>query len=205
MVLVDDASTDSTLEIARLLADPRIRILVNSNRLGVVLNFERAIREAKGDQIFLCDQDDVWAAGKVRTLSAYLQTFNLVVSDAVLVNGEGAEIARSFFELNGSGGGFLKNFWKNGFVGCCMAFRRELLRDVLPFPRCIPMHDQWIGSVAEFRGGVKFAPERLVFYRRHGGNVSETGSSSGFSFFTKLRFRWNLAIALIKRLVLRIA
>ena len=34
------------------------------------------------------------------------------------------------------------------------------------------MHDQWIGLIATRLGRVVFLEEPLLFYRRHGGNVS---------------------------------
>ena len=43
----------------------------------------------------------------------------------------------------------------------------------LPFPPDIPMHDQWLGLLAELTGKVVFLDEVLMLYRRHGSNMSE--------------------------------
>jgi hypothetical protein len=59
-------------------------------------------------------------------------------------------------------------------MGCCMAFERSLLADVLPIPEEIEMHDQWIGMISDIRGGGSlFLPEPLILYRRHAANVSD--------------------------------
>jgi len=68
LVISDDASTDSTLDIvskfARRVPFP-VRVHINPERLGSTRNFEVAIRACKGDIIFLCDQDDVWYPEKI--------------------------------------------------------------------------------------------------------------------------------------------
>lgn len=74
VIVSDDGSTDDTLRIVEAYCDPRIRIVhhtehhlyhwFNASR-AVTANFENAIRHAKGDYIFLSDQDDVWYPWKV--------------------------------------------------------------------------------------------------------------------------------------------
>jgi glycosyltransferase involved in cell wall biosynthesis len=63
IVVVDDASKDETVAILKDMCDPRIKIIRQPCTCGVLKTFERALREAKGEIIFLCDQDDGNAAG----------------------------------------------------------------------------------------------------------------------------------------------
>ena len=100
----------------------------------------------------------------------------------------------SFFKKNNSGKGKLKNIIKNSYVGACMAFRKELKKSILPFPEKIPMHDQWIGLIAEFKGDVTFLKEALIKYRRHKNTVTNFKRSS---FFNILKWRFNLIKSLI--------
>jgi len=58
LVVVDDASTDGTVEAARAFADPRIRIVVNPRNLGQRENWDRALAEARGEFFKLLPQDD---------------------------------------------------------------------------------------------------------------------------------------------------
>ena len=55
-------------------------------------------------------------------------------------------------DMRGCRTGILKNILKNSYIGCCMAFRKELRKYILPFPENIPMHDQWIGLIGEITG-----------------------------------------------------
>jgi hypothetical protein len=95
----------------------------------------------------------------------------------------------SFFALNGSIKGFVRNILKNSYLGCAMAFRRKVLDRSLPFPRDIAMHDWWIGIVGEVYGKSFFIDECLISYRRHGDNASATSTVSKFSFFKKIFMR----------------
>ena len=66
VVVSDDGSTDDTLTILRDLNDSRIRIIDGAHRHSPTWNFEKALEGARGEYIFLSDQDDVWMPDKVQ-------------------------------------------------------------------------------------------------------------------------------------------
>lgn len=184
VVVSVDPCKDNTLNVVNTLAelDERVKVIEGEGQ-GLIKNFENAITHCTGDIIFLSDQDDKWADDKVQTVlkSFFEKEADLVLHNCSLVDTflnpiEGGE---SFFALNGSKRGYWKNIIKNSYMGCCMAFRKELVREFVPFPDGIPMHDQWIGLIAERCGAVIcFEEKPLLYYRRHGGNVSDTSHSS---------------------------
>lgn len=201
LIIADDCSNDGTLALVKAWPDDRIRLLLGEQQLGVVANFERALAVAQGDIVFLCDQDDVWLPNKRRVFVEALRTVDLAVSDCCVTDEELKIRTASFFALRGSRPGILRNLWRNSYLGCCMAFRRELLRRGLPFPAEIPMHDTWLGLIANATGCVRFIPESTLLYRRHGGNLSPTGERSSFSRWTQLRHRIRFGFALLARLL----
>jgi glycosyltransferase involved in cell wall biosynthesis len=203
LLVFDDLSTDATAKIVTEFEnDIRVKFKKNPNKLGVVKNFERALDAATGDYIFLCDQDDIWLPGKVAECVSALQKHLLVVTDCIVVDQNLKERHASFFELRHSGEGIVKNIWKNTYLGCCMAFRRELLSFCLPIPARIPMHDMWFGLLAETQGSVLFMPERLSLYRRHQLTASPTADKSNLSISRKLNVRAVLIICLVHRVLL---
>jgi glycosyltransferase involved in cell wall biosynthesis len=175
LIIVDDKSTDNTLEIIKNFADLRIQLLVNPKNLGAALTFNRALLEATGDIIFLSDQDDRWHDGKISTVLDKFASTNvdLIIHDAVVVR-EGKVVYASLFDMAGSSSGVIKNIVSNTFTGCCMAFKREVLREVLPISGHIGIfHDAWIGVLAQFFGyKVSFVPVQLMDFIRHGRNAS---------------------------------
>ena len=177
VIVSDDGSTDGTREILLTYQekDGRVR-MIDGPKKGVKANVENALRACEGAYIFLADQDDIWMPEKVeRVMEAFEQDkVGLVVHDAIVTDGDCKEvILDSFYSLKGSGAGVLKNIWRNTYIGCCMAFKRELLEEVLPIPNYIEMHDQWIGVINDqLKRGTSFISDKLIKYRRHGNNAS---------------------------------
>ena len=138
VVVSDDGSTDGTIDIVRSLNDRRIRIVDGPRRHSPTLNFEWALRNAKGEYIFLADQDDVWLEGKVTRCVEELQKCDCVVSDARVTDSLLNTTSESLFQLMHVRRGRLSNLlWRNGYTGCCMAFKREVLSKALPFPSVV--------------------------------------------------------------------
>lgn len=174
VIVVDDASADTTCERVLAFDDNRIRLIRHSENTGVVRTFEEAICLASKPIIFLADQDDLWAPNKVGSVVArFLSNPRLVLvsHDASLVDENGMEVEPSFLALRGGfSTGFWRNLWRNRFCGCTLAFRSELRREILPFPHKYGLlHDMWIGiRCAWIRAHIEFIDRPLMQYRRHG-------------------------------------
>jgi glycosyltransferase involved in cell wall biosynthesis len=199
IVISDDASTDDTINIIKNINDLRIKILVGTNKLGIVKNFERALYAAKGKFIFLSDQDDLWLPNKVLECTKQLERNILVVTDCIVVDDKLNTLHESYFLLRNSKRGVLHNIYKNSYIGCCMAFKKELLSYALPIPKDVSMHDVWLGLLAELNGSVCFLPKKLMLYRRHNNNASLL--KSNFSLLKKLQLRINLLLHILLRLI----
>lgn len=196
VIVSDDGSTDGTVQIIKDIGDDRV-MLVDGPRAGLIRNFEHALTKASGDVIFLSDQDDVWLPGKVERVLPLLMDADLVITDCRVVDGALRELHPSFFRLNHSAPGVLRNFIKNGYLGCCMAMQKWVVQVGVPFPPGVPMHDWWLGLVAEWNGTAYFHNEPLSLYRRHGQNASSTTERSQFSLYRRLMWRSQLAYSLV--------
>ena len=197
VVISDDSSTDETLSIIKSINDNRIRILAQNEFHSPIFNLENALKAASGDYIFLADQDDVWLDNKVEELLKLLEENYLAISDCSVIDASGEIIEPSFFRKMQSGPGFWKNWKRNSYIGCCMAFRKEVLSFVLPFPRNIPMHDMWISLMVESkRLPIRFYAKPLMLYRRHGNNASTSSEPSNRTLWQKIHGRlillWNV-------------
>jgi len=176
LIISDDNSTDDTLKIIKSFNDSRIKLFTHKSTGRPTENFQNALLKAKGEFIFLADQDDIWLAGKYHKVVSLLGLHDLVLSDSILVNEDLEEVNASFFKFHGSAKGVIRNAIKNSYFGSCMAFRRELLEFALPFPLSREIgHDVWLGLVAEMVGKVYFINEPLILYRRHSSAVTSHG------------------------------
>jgi len=198
LVIVDDASNDNTSAVVESFHDRRIRVFKQKRHRGVVASFGYALERARGDIVFLTDQDDIWPADKV---NIFLEVFNtnsdvtVVMSDVLIVDATGRICSGPKFGSHRFRPGVLRNLIRNRYQGSAMAFRRRILNHCLPFPSDIPMHDVWIGLVNQFVGKAAFIPEPLLFYRRHGSNASPDTHAP---ISQMLHWRW----ALMKNLAL---
>lgn len=209
IVISDDHSTDKTLDLLRSFHDSRIRILQFERDKSfytvpqlVTTNFEHALLAAKGDYIFTCDQDDIWLEHKVKVCLEYLAEYELVVHDCMVVDVDGNLLYPSYFDLTDVRPGFLYNFYKMRYLGCCMAFRKELLKDILPIPYTIAQ-DTWICLVNELLYHSFCIPECLSKYRRHGANVSNASNKSKNPFWYKVKYRLPILFKCFGRMLRR--
>ena len=201
IIIADDGSTDDTLSVVASLGDSRIRVLPAERHLGVIYNFERALQASKGEIIFLADQDDVWLPGKVEKVLAALNDADLVTHDAWMLSPSGASDftwtrTGKLSDIRTYRSGVVANWWKNSFTGCCMAFCRNVLDKALPFPKNLPMHDQWLGLVAEKYFKVSYVNEPLVEYRQHSSNATHIEKSPA-GVLQKIKWRVDLLKAII--------
>ena len=173
VVIYDDASRDLTLEEISKIDDPRIRVIASKTNLGHVRAFEQALKHARGDYIFLSDQDDLWIPGRRALLLDALKEHKFVASNwepfgsevlptRVLLPGNnraGLNIARIFL-------GSMPYF------GCAMGVTRQGLALALPFPEAVEAHDLWLGIIGNLDGGIAHVSEVTVARRIHGNNLT---------------------------------
>lgn len=201
VIIVDDSSTDDTVYKITNIKDRRIKLFLNEKSIGAALTFSRALSYATGDLIFMSDQDDRWHEEKVNILCSLFnsKSLDLIVHDAN-VEVDGIFAQDSLFSINNSSPGILKNIFKNTYTGCCMAFRRNILINILPIsPNIGIYHDAWIGILAEYFGyKILFLNTPLIDFVRHDNNAS---SSKRRNLYLIIRDRVRFIFALLKHLI----
>lgn len=206
VIVSDDSSTDRTLDIITELNDCRIRVFEGNTFYCSIFNFENALRHAGGDIIILSDQDDIWLPNKVELIlerfAGKQRPVYLMVLDAEVVDEDENVLYDSVFKkFRRVGPGLVANLVDNSYIGCCMAFSRDLLEYALPFPQSIPMHDMWLGLIAELFGTTEFVPVKSMRYRKH--SNSSTEFCIRFTPWIQIKRRcflaWHLAVRYVER------
>lgn len=207
LIISDDGSTDKTIAIIKSFNDVRIKLLINkkqqksnSKHLLVTKNFENALQNAKGDIIFLADQDDIWKDNKVDVSLTQIKGYDILFSNYDIINNFGEVIEIKYLKKKPIRSSVLGNVYKMPFHGCCMCFTKEVLEGVLPFPKKLLLHDNWIGILWSLKKNhkIKFLNESLVLYRHHSNNVS--GKSSN-SLYNKILYRIVFLLEIYNRLL----
>ncbi len=189
LIISDDSTGDGTYHaVEPFLSDGRVKY-VKGPQKGVDANKEFLFSVCTGDVAFLCDQDDVWLPDKVKKVMAQINSgAGCVLHNAYLTDADLNKTGQTLFELRGAGKGIIRNILRNCYTGSCMALTRQAFTAALPFPKDIPMHDQWLGLVCEKEVKTVFLDEALILWRRNEGSM--TGGRT--SLIQKLKWRFNI-------------
>jgi glycosyltransferase involved in cell wall biosynthesis len=184
LLVVDDRSTDATMDIVRGFSDPRISIAQNEDRMGIPANWNRCLTLATGELVCVFHQDDVMLP---QNLEAKMSQFaadpglSLVHSGAELLvesstptpPADWIERASEDFTVEG-----LEYFYKllfRGNVICAptVIARRQQLLDLGGFDEELGFtsdYEMWLKLCLQ--GKVSFLSRPLLRYRWHSRNAS---------------------------------
>jgi glycosyltransferase involved in cell wall biosynthesis len=180
LLIVDDASTDNTVNILEdyRKQDPRIKYFINEKNLGYNKNFEKAILMASGEYIAACDQDDIWAASKIEIM------MNEWPADSLFVYSLSGSFTSDDFENRTDAPRVYYSViddvhrlvFNSPVHGHASMFKKELVALCLPFPPDI-FYDWWISMHAASTGVIGCVPQTLTWHRVHEQNSSRTLTS----------------------------
>lgn len=180
LIVVDDASTDKTAEMARAFQDPRIRHYSNRVRRGLVGNWNRCLELARAKYVCIFHQDDIMMAGNLAAKVELLERNPRVgfVHSNVLQVGPRGELLSSGWTPSPdpgdagvrAGAAVLDELLRGGNVVCAssVVLRRECLEALGPFDGRLPYTadwEMWMRTAVFFDVG--YLVEPLVKYRRH--------------------------------------
>ncbi len=202
LIICDDGSTDNTLKIIDQFNDERIQLYKDRNHFNPIFNFESAINFSIKEIIVLSDQDDVWMPNRIDIIKSHFNKtnevkYNLLVMDAEGIDSEGNTLYPSMLKYLNARRGILKNIKKNSYIGCCLAFSKDVKNLITPFPINIPMHDVWIGIICDLYGSVYFDKRISLIYRRHGNNFTR----ERYNIFRSIGWRIMLLFNLLLRYI----
>lgn len=205
IIIVDDCSTDKTVEIISDLNDKRIKLFTNQTNSGEVFSFNRALSLAKNNLIFLSDQDDVWLKGRAELM---IQKLKLNRSFLLSSNFDWIDKDNNYLDIfydGVSSKDSLKHFknivdifvGRTNYYGCSMLLLRDALNIILPIPRFVESHDLWIALVANILKKNCHIDDKTFLKRSHKNNLTSTISNRNF-----LKKIWSRIIFLLSVIVI---
>lgn len=183
IVIVDDCSTDGTLQILEIYAGEHenIKLYPLAENVGAIQAFKKAISLTNHPYIFLADQDDIWNPHKIEKMlsraASFSQTLPLVIySDLEMINEEGKTIYPSFWEmsdLSPARANFKNLMFSNVVTGSACMINDKMKEEIKLTPEGVLMHDHWIALIAYGFGQYVYTEEKLVKYRAHQNSVTK--------------------------------
>ncbi len=187
IVISDDASPDGTWRIveeeAQAYRGPHRLILHrNATNLGLMGNLLTAVRLTRAPYLVLAAGDDVSEPQRVRRMAqafAAKPHVVLAISNALAIDGDGKPFETQVAWPQGARVGTEDVFAKGMVIGGAGSAYARAVFDDFPEPdRRIYNDDAVFCQRAAMLGGIEILHERLLRYRRHGGNMSTAPSAA---------------------------
>jgi len=186
-IIVDDKSTDTTVEIIRQyqIKDKRIRLFVNEINLGDYPNRNQAVSYAQGEYFIFVDSDDKTYEDSFDYLMTTMLAspdadIGMLCKDAFLCNKvvkPKETINYHFFKnqvlIIGPGGTIIKKDFFNNIGGYPVIYG--------------PANDMYFNLKAASLGNIKFLCKEFLFYRIHEGQ--EKNNKFGYIYHNYNYFR----------------
>ncbi len=186
IVISDDGSTDSTIEIISDYVKKypeKIKLINNDQQQGAKYNFLNLMIKNKDDYIMLCDQDDVWLSKKIEISLEAIQKLEstygtnmplLVHTDLKVVDQKLNLIFDSYKDMinvNYARVELKDQIIQNTLTGCTAMYNRTLADLINKQPKFFVIHDWWLILLASAFGKIAPIDERDILYRQHDDNV----------------------------------
>jgi glycosyltransferase involved in cell wall biosynthesis len=191
-ILVDDGSTDGSVDIIRSIGDPRIRLLENDQNRRLVYTRNRGIAEARGDYVALTDHDDVSLPTRLAEQVRFLDDnpeFGLVATWYEYINLTGVPVVKRQIRRYAPAECSASLLYRNVFGNSTLMVRRSAIPDP-PYAAEFPLCEDYdfLAKVAR-RHPIALVPEVLVKYRLTTGSYSNFVGRQTFDLARVLKRR----------------
>lgn len=170
LIIVNDCSTDATLDIVNQYAvnDDRIRIINNKENKRLPASLNIGHYEAKGDFITWTSDDNFYEINALEVLLNEIskKKADIVYSDFVLIDDEGNKVRE--VEFLG-----IENIIFGNFIGCCFLYEKEVYQRNKGYNEdffLVEDYDFWLRAVSHSR--YSQVKKTLYNYRKHGENLT---------------------------------
>lgn len=186
LLIVDDCSTDRTLDIIKQFDDDRIIIIKNDEQKGLTANLCKMKQLARGKYIARLDADDLCRSDRLEKQYKFLEDHMDV------------DLVCSYAEIIGDGKGLIKPPVDNEDIKARLLFYSPIVHSSIMMRNSDLFYDERFKRSQDYdlwdrmvHSGRVFGtiPEPLVFFRLHKGQISNTGSESQAYYANKVRSR----------------
>lgn len=175
LIIVNDGSTDNTIEIIKSFADERIKIIENKTNRGLIYTRNLALEYAKGTYLAIQDSDDISTPDRLaRQVNVLDQNHNLALigSKAITIDDQDIILDRKLDVINGSKSLKAQLFFENTFVHSTIMMRISIFREIGGYQTYPSAEDYDLFIRISEKYEIDNLDEYLVYYRAHNNNFS---------------------------------
>ena len=186
VIVIDDASTDQTINVVQGFSDSRIKLFKNESNQGVSYSRNRAIHEAKGEWVIPLDADDWYAPERIEKLLQIAEERNadLVADNLYFVSDETDQPTATLFSVDRDRFSQIQQIDATTFIKLNMQpaqysphlgltkplIKREFLtRNGIEYNQDLQVGEDFLLYMTCLLKGAKFIviPESYYYYRRY--------------------------------------
>src|SRR5215217_782870 len=183
LLIINDGSSDKTVEIAKKFDDSRIRIIENDKNRGLVYTRNKGLKEALGEYIAILDSDDVAVKNRLELQYNFLLQYPEVVlcgGHAIAVDHDGKQIPSNLFTMpHGQEEVKMQMLFLNTFVNSTVMFRALIVKELGGYRDYAPAEDYELFTRIAEKYPIDNLDTVLVEYRIHHNNTSKLQSDLG--------------------------
>ena len=186
LLVVDDCSSDKSVEIVKGFLDERIKLIQNEQNSGAAKSRNNAIKQAKGRWIAFLDSDDTWKKDKLEKQIAFMYNggYALSFTHYEVVDDQDEKVTvfcptKDEYDY--------KTILKHCYIGCLTAiYDKEQVGEVLMPEQAIKREDYgcWL-SILKRGYNAYCLHADLATYRVHSGSDSANK-------FKMIKYQWNV-------------
>ena len=172
IIIIDDCSTDKSVEIIESYSDNRIKLIKNKENKGITYNLNRAIELSQGEYIARMDDDDICLPNRLECQVKFLdkhKKVDLVCSQALFFGDKEGPTSLLINNCN-----YIKNYlcYRNIIVHPSVMFRKS--SDIRYDENYIKAQDSeaWFREFVINGKNVAYISKPLLNYRHHSGQTN---------------------------------
>jgi glycosyltransferase involved in cell wall biosynthesis len=174
LILIDDYSTDKTLQIAQdFIVNSKIKLVKNKTNQGVAISRNKGIEFAKGDFIAFLDADDLWKPEKLSKQIAFMKAKNCDVcfSSYDLINEKGSVLNKQIRALPVLS---YKKLLKSNYIGNLTGIYSAEKLGKITTSNLRKRQDWllWLAAIKKSGKPAKSIQESLAYYRVRDNSIS---------------------------------
>ena len=189
-IIIDDGSTDTTLQVIRTFTDHRIKIIQNKENKGLIYSLNLGLRKSNGYYIARMDADDICLKHRFEKQVKYLDKHKdvLLLGSGRILFGEGINSKRQIYPEKDSDIRAY-SYMANPFVHPSIIFRKTIVDSGLSYDQSYKYLEDYKFIFDVMRlGKVANIPTALIKYRISQQQISSKNQQEQMARNKKLRF-----------------
>lgn len=181
LIIIDDCSTDNSLDVIESFRDPRIQFIVNERNIGAASSSSRAKSLCTGKYFCSLDSDDYFHPDKVASQVTYLETnpqVGLIATHIQEVDihdrPDMNPLSANWFNTHNDLSTPECWIWQNRICHSSVMLKKTVHDQFWDYGSGLLYTNDWNNWIRMLSAGIRIGviPEKLTYYRRHPGNTT---------------------------------